>query len=169
MNKTETLKSLWQVIESRDRVVRKTYQKIEEFSAENTRLQTENTNLQTENTRLQGSLEELWEEKKNHIKLIEELRVDVQQLTVTLQINQTKQESLQHIIEQKDATIEDVKTQLNRSEENRMTLWQEIDQLQEQLNESRAIIEGMESSKFWQLRENFLKLKQLLQSQSDKE
>ncbi|WP_107670777.1 hypothetical protein [Cyanothece sp. BG0011] len=174
MNNTETLKSLWQVLESRERVVKKTRQKYDHFYKENTHLQTENTHLQTENTHLQtenthlqtenthlrGNIHQLREEQKHHIKLIEELREEVQQLTIKLQLSHTKQESLQQIIEQKEATIEDIKTQLNRSEENRLLLWQKIDKLQEQLNESQATIEGMESSKFWKLRNQFFKVKQ---------
>lgn len=170
MNNTDTLKSLWQVLESRDRVVKKTRQKYDHFYKENINLQTENTHLHTENTYLhtenthfRGNIHQLREEQKRHIKLIEELREEVQQLTIKLQLSQTKQETLQHIIEQKEASIEDIKTQLNRSEENRLLLWQKIDKLQEQLNESQATIEGMESSKFWKLRNQFLKIKGLLQ------
>lgn len=123
MNETQQAKTIWQVLESRDKVILKARQ---------------------ENARLHK---------------ITEL---VQELTVKLQINTAKQETLQHIIEQKDVTIEDIKNQLKLSEEDRLTLWQKIDRLQAQLNESKATIEGMESTKIWKLRNQLLKLKQLL-------
>ncbi|ACB49866.1 probable glycosyl transferase, group 1 [Crocosphaera subtropica ATCC 51142] len=110
----------------------------------------------------QDQVKNLLVEKHNHIQLIGELREEVKELTVQLQLSQIEKESLQQIIDQRDLTIEDIKEQLHRSENNRLDLLQKIDQLQENLNISQATIEGMESSKFWQLRMRLVALKQFL-------
>ncbi|MDJ0599741.1 MAG: hypothetical protein QNJ37_12975 [Crocosphaera sp.] len=148
MNETPQLKNVWQILESRDQVILK---------------------ARLENSRLQNMHKKLLEEQKRHIQLIEKLNQEIHQshqeiheLTVRSKDNRSKQETLQHIIEQKDLTIEDIKKQLSCSEKDRVNLWQKIDQLQEQLNESQSTIEGMKSSKFWQLRQGFVRLKNFL-------
>ncbi|MEA5533080.1 hypothetical protein [Crocosphaera sp. XPORK-15E] len=145
MNETQQLETLWQVLESRDRVVIK---------------------AQQEYDRLQGQIKEQREDIQRQTRHLENtMRLhfeEVQKLTVQLQLSQAKKESLQQVIEQRNVTIEDIKGQLHRSEENRLFLLDKIDQLQEKLNESQATIEGMESSKFWQLRQGLVKFKKFL-------
>ncbi|MEA5510387.1 hypothetical protein VB715_11485 [Crocosphaera sp. UHCC 0190] len=187
MNNTEQLKTVWQVLESRDRAVfqarqerdriilkaQQEYDDLAQTSAEahnklyDTQLQLADTiqELVEVNRKicfLEGDVKQLREEQEHHIKLIGELRAEVRDLTQQLQLSQAKQESLKQVIEQRDITIEDIKEQLHHSEENRISLLEKIDQLQEKINESEAIIVGMESSKFWQLRERFLRLKKSL-------
>lgn len=136
MNETQQSKTIWQVLESRDKVVSKARQ---------------------ENFRLQKIQKELLEEQTRHIQLITKLNQEIAQL------NQDIGKLHQKIGESHQDIIEDIKNQLKRSEEDRTILWQKIDRLQEELNQSQATIKGMESSKFWKLRNQFLKIKSLLQ------
>ncbi|MGB5769847.1 MAG: hypothetical protein WBM32_08260 [Crocosphaera sp.] len=183
MNEAQQLDNLWQVLESRDLLVRKAlqersslYQKCSILEEERNGLRQQCNDLHEHrndllrqiaeisrhNSELQTDNESLNHAIKLHGAMIEELREKNGQLTVNLQINQAEKESLQHVIEQRDLTIEDIKETLCRSEENRLSLLKKIDQLQEKLNDSQANIEGMESSKFWQLREFFVKIKNSL-------
>ncbi len=176
MNEAQQLDNLWQILESRDRVVVRAAQECSGLRQECSGLRQECSVLQQECNGLKAQIEDINKQNcllvedndklrnalKLHIDLIGELREEIEQLTVKLQLSQTKRESLQHVIEQRDLTIEDIKETLHRSEENRLSLLEKIDQLQEKLNESQGTIEGMESSKFWQLREFFVKIKNSL-------
>ncbi len=155
MNEAQQLDNLWQVLESRDRVVFKASQECHRLQEQIAAINGHNSHLQEDNKNLHHAI-------KLHVDIIGELREEIAQLTVKLQLNQTKRESLQHVIEQRDLTIEDIKETLHRSEDNRLSLLKKIDQLQEKLNDSQATIEGMESSKFWQLRDFFVKIKNSL-------
>ena len=151
MSKTQQIEQLWKVLESRDLSIFKAQQRL-----------TKLTEIETENARLKGDVEQLRKEFKVREDLIQELYQEIHELTVNLQISETQQESLKHVIQQREESIEDLKGQLQLSEDDRLVLHQKIDQLQEQINDKQATIEGMESSKFWQLRNQFLDLKKSL-------
>lgn len=148
MSKTQQIEQLWKVLESRDRSIFKAQQRL--------------THIENENAHLKGDVSHLRNEFQLREDLIKELRQEIQELTVNLQISETQQESLKHVIQQREESIEELKGQLQSSEDDRLVLHQKIDQLQEQINDKQATIEGMESSKFWQLRNKFLDLKKSL-------
>ncbi len=147
MSKTQKIEQLWTVLETRDRSIFKAKQRL--------------TKIENENAHLKGDINQLRKEFQLRKEIIKELRQEINELTVNLQISETQQESLKHVIQQREESIENLKGQLQRSEDDRLLLHQKIDQLQEQLNEKQAT-EGMESSKFWQLRNQFLDFKKSL-------
>jgi chromosome segregation ATPase len=195
MNETQQLETLWQILESRDRVVTQACQERSRLYQESSLVQQERdglkqkcnglkqecqdlrkhcnnleeqiTDIRIHNSELQTDNKTLNQAIKVHAALIQELREEKEQLTVKLQINQAQKESFQHVIEQRETTIEEIKGQLQDSENDRLLLWAKIDKLQENLNENKATIEGMESSKFWQLREGLIKLKNILRLTRD--
>ena len=145
MNKTELLKTVWDILESRDLTIlkgRKELRAIQHLLYQ--------TQLELANT-----IEQSVERDKANAYLQGDVKQPIQQ-------GQAKQESLQQIIKERETQIKDIQNKLNLSEENRLLLLRNIDQLQEKLNKSQATIIGMESSKFWQLRNHFLKLKKSL-------
>jgi chromosome segregation ATPase len=160
MNETQQLETLWQILESRDRVVVNANQECHRLKEQIKAIHRQNCHVQSDNDKLRDELQ-------LHVKLIKELREEIRQLTIQLQLSQTAQKSLEQIIEQRDLTIEDIRETLHRSEENRLFLLTKIDKLQENLNESQATIEGMESSKFWKFREFVVKIKSSLNFKKD--
>ncbi|MGP0129340.1 MAG: hypothetical protein ACTMUB_08815 [cyanobacterium endosymbiont of Rhopalodia musculus] len=127
MNETELLKTVWDILESRDLTILKGRKELRAIQY-----------------------------------LLHQTQLKLADTMQRLVEGQVQQKSLQQTINERETQIEDIENKLNISEENRLFLLKYIDKLQEELNNSKATIIGMESSKFWQLRTYFLKLKKSL-------
>ena len=94
--------------------------------------------------------------------ILHQTQLKLADTTQRLVESQARHQLLQQATNGRATQIENIKYKLYYSEENRLFLLQKIDRLQEELNKSQATIIGMESSKFWHLRNYFFKLKKIL-------
>ena len=127
MNETELLKTVWDILESRDLTILKGRKELMAIQ-----------------------------------HLLHQTQLKLANTTQRLVESQARQKSLHQTINGRTTQIEDIEHKLNYSEENRLVLLQKIDRLQEELNKSKATIIGMESSKFWYLRNCFFRIKKIL-------
>ena len=153
------VESLWKIVESRDQALGRAndlnQQVQEELKRSQAQVQELDGQLQQANTEFQIQLKRLQAQ-------VQELDEQLQQANTQFQIQlERSQAQLQQLDGQLQQANAEFQIQLER-------LQVQLQQTQTELEHSRTIIQGMESSKFWKVRNVWLRLKQLIKLSSDK-
>ena len=154
--------ALWKIVDFRDQSLRQANDLKQHTQAELKRTQAELERTQAELERTQAELERTQAE-------LEQLDGQLQQANAEFQAElERSQSQLQQLDRQLQQANAEFQTQLERSQAQLQETQAQLQQTQAELEDSRTIIQAMESSKFWKVRVAWLRLKNLVKLSSDK-
>ena len=188
------VEALWKIVDCRDQALRRandlkqqTQVELERSLAQQQQTQAELERSQTQLQQLDEQLQQLDRQlQQNQVEFQAELersQVQLQQLDRQLQQNQVEfqaelersQVQLQQLDRQLQQSQVEFQAELERSlaqrqeiQAQRQETQAQLQQTQAELEDSRMIIQGMESSKFWKVRNVWLRLQQIIKLSSDK-
>ncbi len=109
---------------------------------------------------------QLLQESQTSQSELEQSQKTTQQLQSELEQSQKTTQQLQSELEQSQNNLQQLQSELEQSQNNLQQLKSELEQNLEQGKQAIATIQWMETSKFWQLRSKWLRLKLFFQSES---
>jgi glycosyltransferase involved in cell wall biosynthesis len=172
--------ALWKIVDFRDQSLRQANDLKQHTQAELERTQAELERTQAELERTQAELEQLdgqLQQANAEFQMqLERSQSQVQQLDGQLQQTnaefQTQLKRSQAQLQQLDGQLQqanaEFQAQLERSQAQLQETQAQLQQTQAELEDSRTIIQAMESSKFWKVRDAWLRLKNIIKLSSDK-